>query len=585
MKKKTVKMVSSIAALAVLSGAYIGVKTYVEKQEEKEQESLEEEETTTNVFSASADSIESLGFFIDDSEVVFEKDEESWKKKDETDFPVDQDAVESAVSAIESIESDRVLEDVEDLSEYGLDNPSNTITVTVSSESDSGSEEDDDEDNENTETTTVTTETVIYVGDKNDSISQYYIKLNDDDSTVYVVDSSVISPFQKTLYDYAEEESFPSIDSADITRVEVDKGNESSYSISAEESSGTWIVNNANGSESEKSDSAKATSLVSSVSSMAYDDFINYNAEDLSEYGLDEPYAEIIIDYDEEQEVEISDEEETDDETESIDETEEESDIEDTEDSDEVEDETEETAETETVIIHKQLVVHVGNETDGGRYVSVDDSKQVYTMSEDTLATFLDKENSDFWDLTVNYLSVNNLDELEVEYNGEKHSIDVSRETIIVEAEDDEETVDDDTEDADDSDAEGTVTTEEVTTYLLDGNEIEYSSLTVFYNKLINLAAQKRLTEEFKPEEKPEMTVVFTDTEGEKVTEEFYNYDTNFYAIAVDEKVYLVNKMTIKELMTAFEEVTATDDEEETSDSEESESNDTTVEDDSAEEE
>ena len=39
MKSKTVKLISGVAVLAVLSGTYIGVTSYVDSQEEKEAES------------------------------------------------------------------------------------------------------------------------------------------------------------------------------------------------------------------------------------------------------------------------------------------------------------------------------------------------------------------------------------------------------------------------------------------------------------------------------------------------------------------------------------------------------------------
>lgn len=49
----------------------------------------------------------------------------------------------------------------------------------------------------------------------------------------------------------------------------------------------------------------------------------------------------------------------------------------------------------------------------------------------------------------------------------------------------------------------------ETVTYKLDESEVDETQFTTFYNKLINLAAQKRLTDEFKPETDPEMTVTF----------------------------------------------------------------------------
>ena len=36
----------------------------------------------------------------------------------------------------------------------------------------------------------------------------------------------------------------------------------------------------------------------------------------------------------------------------------------------------------------------------------------------------------------------------------------------------------------------------------------------------------------------------------------YYSYDTNYYAAVINKKVYLVNKMTVKELFQAFESVT-----------------------------
>ena len=152
MKNKTVKMVLAVVVLGVCCGAYAGVKTYVAHQEQKESE--EDSEESTTVFTASTDNIKSLDFMVDDTETTFEKDDDSWVKKDETDFPVNQTTLDSAASAIASVDSDRVLEDVDDLSEYGLDSPSNTIKIVTKS---------DEEDGDDITTT-------LYVGDEKCSV-------------------------------------------------------------------------------------------------------------------------------------------------------------------------------------------------------------------------------------------------------------------------------------------------------------------------------------------------------------------------------------------------------------------------------
>ena len=504
MKNKTVKMILAVAVLAVCCGAYAGVKTYVSHQEQKESEA--ESEENTSVFTASADDIKSLDFMVDDTETTFEKKDDSWVKKDDTDFPVNQSTLDSAASSVTSVESDRVLEDVDDLAEYGLDSPANTIKIVTKSE---------DEDGDDTTTT-------LYVGDENSSTSQYYVRKDDDEKTVYLVDSSCVEPFTKTLYDYAQMEDFPAISSTDtITKISVDGDN--SYELKKDADTSVWSVS-ANG-EEDKADSATVSSLVSSFGSMAYNSMADYKCEDKSKYGLDKPYSTITVDYQEEAET-------SDDNAETSD------------------SETPDSAET-TEMVDKQLTILVGNEADdSNRYVMVNDSNEVYTMSEETLSALTDKTEEDFWDMTVSYVSVNSLASLKVNYQGTDYKVNASRETSTDEDGNDTETV----------------------TYKLDGADLDETTFTTFYNKLINMAAQKRLTEKYDPDGDAELTVTFTEEDGDTLEVSYYSYDTNYYAAVVDNKVYLVNKMNIKELFTAFESVAGVEKDETKTDSDKVES-------------
>ena len=504
MKNKTVKMILAVAVLAVCCGAYAGVKTYVSHQEQKESEA--ESEENTSVFTASADDIKSLDFMVDDTETTFEKKDDSWVKKDDTDFPVNQSTLDSAASSVTSVESDRVLEDVDNLAEYGLDSPANIIKIVTKSE---------DEDGDDTTAT-------LYVGDENSSTSQYYVRKDDDEKTVYLVDSSCVEPFTKTLYDYAQMEDFPAISSTDtITKISVDGDN--SYELKKDADTSVWSVS-ANG-EEDKADSATVSSLVSSFGSMAYNSMADYKCEDKSKYGLDKPYSTITVDYQEK--VETSD------------------DNAETSDS-----ETPDSAET-TEMVDKQLTILVGNEADdSNRYVMVNDSNEVYTMSEETLSALTDKTEEDFWDMTVSYVSVNSLASLKVNYQGTDYKVNASRETSTDEDGNDTETV----------------------TYKLDGADLDETTFTTFYNKLINMAAQKRLTEKYDPDGDAELTVTFTEEDGDTLEVSYYSYDTNYYAAVVDNKVYLVNKMNVKELFTAFESVAGVEKDETKTDSDEVES-------------
>lgn len=485
MKKKTVKLVSAVVVLGVLCAAYEGVNFYVTSQEEKE---TEENDTSVDLVSLEADDIIAVSFTADQNEVEFDKKDDSWTEKSDANFPVNQDTVDSAVKGVASLTADQEISDVEDMSQYDLDSPQNTITLT-----------------------TADGDTTLEVGMES-SNNQYYVKKADDDNNVYLVSSTSIEPFMGTLYDFAESGTFPSVTSATITDVKVDK--ENSYELTQDADNLFWNVSD--GKTTEKADTTKAGTVTSAVGSLAYDKFVDYNCTDDSKYGFDDPYAVITVKY--------------------------------TED------------EQETQKVEKTLTIYVGDETGDDRYVKVDDSKEVYTITKDSLTDILDSTMSDFYNLTVSYVSVNDLDSLEVQSADGDHTINIVTETVKAE---DEDTTDTDSSDESSSDDEEETTT---TTYKLDGEDLDESTFTTFYNKLINMTAQERLTEEYTPEGDPAYTFIFKDTDGKETTVKYYEYDTNFYAAVVEDKVYLVNKMNVKDLDEAYQKMVNPD----TEDAEES---------------
>ena len=78
------------------------------------------------------------------------------------------------------------------------------------------------------------------------------------------------------------------------------------------------------------------------------------------------------------------------------------------------------------------------------------------------------------------------------------------------------------------------------------------ASITTFLAQTDYLwRSHERLTEEYTPDEAAAFTFVFTDTEGQKTTVSYYEYDSSFYAAVTGDKVYLVNKMDIRDLTDA----------------------------------
>lgn len=549
MKKKTVKLVSAVVVLGVLCAAYEGVNFYVTSQEEKE---TEENDTSVDLVSLEADDITAVSFTADQNEVEFDKKDDSWTEKSDANFPVNQDTVDSAVKGVASLTADQEISDVEDMSQYDLDNPQNTITLT-----------------------TADGDTSLQIGMES-SNNQYYVKKEDDDKNVYLVSSSSIEPFMGTLYDFAESGTFPSVTSATITDVKVDK--ENSYELTQDADNLFWNVSD--GKTTEKADTTKAGTVTSAIGSLAYDKFVDYNCTDDSKYGFDDPYAVITVKYTEDEAVESDEdsEESTDADTEES--TTDEAAADTSEDAD-ASDEDSSEDEQETQTVEKTLTIYVGDETGDDRYVKVDDSKEVYTITKDSLTDILDSTMSDFYNLSVSYVSVNDLDSLEVQSAEGDHTINIVTETVKAEDEDttddtdsdttdesstetsDESSTDTDSSDESSSDDEEETTT---TTYKLDGEDLDESTFTTFYNKLINMTAQERLTEEYTPEGDPAYTFIFKDKDGKETTVKYYEYDTNFYAAVVEDKVYLVNKMNVKDLDEAYQKMVNPD----TEDAEES---------------
>lgn len=549
MKKKTVKLVSAVVVLGVLCAAYEGVNFYVTSQEEKE---TEENDTSVDLVSLEADDITAVSFTADQNEVEFDKKDDSWTEKSDANFPVNQDTVDSAVKGVASLTADQEISDVEDMSQYDLDNPQNTITLT-----------------------TADGDTSLQIGMES-SNNQYYVKKEDDDKNVYLVSSSSIEPFMGTLYDFAKSGTFPSVTSATITDVKVDK--ENSYELTQDADNLFWNVSD--GKTTEKADTTKAGTVTSAIGSLAYDKFVDYNCTDDSKYGFDDPYAVITVKYTEEEAVESDEdsEESTDADTEES--TTDEAAADTSEDAD-ASDEDSSEDEQETQTVEKTITIYVGDETGDDRYVKVDDSKEVYTITKDSLTDILDSTVSDFYNLTVSYVSSNDLDSLEVQSADGDHTINIVTETVKAEDEDttddtdsdttdesstetsDESSTDTDSSDESSSDDEEETTT---TTYKLDGEDLDESTFTTFYNKLINMTAQERLTEEYTPEGDPAYTFIFKDKDGKETTVKYYEYDTNFYAAVVEDKVYLVNKMNVKDLDEAYQKMVNPD----TEDAEES---------------
>lgn len=133
-----------------------------------------EKETEETIMVTDFSSLSSLEYTNGETTLSFAKEDGTWKVKDNEEFNLDSDAVETIANALSQIEAVRVLEGADELSAYGLDDAAYTITM----ETESG--------------VTFT----LYIGDETGD--GYYATANDK-VVVYTIGSSVVSGMEFDL--------------------------------------------------------------------------------------------------------------------------------------------------------------------------------------------------------------------------------------------------------------------------------------------------------------------------------------------------------------------------------------------------
>lgn len=392
MKRKPVTLVVGVAAIAGLTGAYFGLKNYNEKAEEAALEEASGEE----ILNVDTGSLSKVSFYINGQEETFSLEDDQWKLESDETFPVDGTQVLSPVSQLAPLQAVRILENAEDISEYGLEEPQNVITLT-------------DSDGE------VMT---LAIGDTNSGTGNDYLMLNGDETIIYTIEDSLRTSISDDLYDYAYSDEMPKLLVSEMTGVTLKTGTDG-YCLYLEDAQwmvGTPVSKNEAATEtsSEETEDQKDADLsaasaengteadadvvndaMSSLGSLAYADFLEHNCTDDEVYGFDETDTVLTIYYQVEESEE--DAEETSEQVED--------DSEDAEESSEQTEEPEDTEEafeqeeTETPKEERSVSFRIGT-TDslGNYYVQMIGSAEVHTLSSTVLADFLGKTAED-WEL------------------------------------------------------------------------------------------------------------------------------------------------------------------------------------------
>lgn len=181
MKKKKKQLIALCILLLICIVAWVSLTKWNKSQEQKKQE--EEEASKVMVTDISTEDVKAFSYQYNNETLSFVKEDDTWYYEADKSIALDQDAVETLVTTAAQFTADQEIRDYEDLSEYGLETPSNTITLTTGDGT-----------------------TTLLIGNKNDMLSQYYVKTDQSDS-IYLAGSAVYTTYQKGIADLTAAES------------------------------------------------------------------------------------------------------------------------------------------------------------------------------------------------------------------------------------------------------------------------------------------------------------------------------------------------------------------------------------------
>ena len=477
-KKKWAKPMILLCIFLILVILYLALRSKNQQEEEAENAGIP-------ILEMDSDSVTEVSFQINGEQVQFAKEEDTWVNANQSDFPVNQDKLIDLVADLTDTEADRVLSDVENLSEYGLEEPANTIVLKNA-------------DGE---------EKKLLVGSQNQGTGSYYLCLGANTSTVYVTDTDVSGNLPSNIMELAQSDSYPEISSTNVLEMRVDKS-EGSYDLVKNEETTDWEVTGEDGTVY-SAEYQTARSLASTLSDISYASLVDYNAEDMSLYGLNNPAASVYVKYEEEVEQEESDSSSSSSDSSAV---------------------SSSSSEEEPEMVEKEVTLYIGNQdTDGNYYVRLDGSSQVNTVSADTISTILDSDSISYWDTSIGYEYVKNMKSIQVTYQGEMKTIERTAEET--------------------EDEEGN--TEETVTYTSGETTLDSDKVETFLSGMVSITAQSK-DPDLTTTQDPEISITVV-AENQTFTVTYAPYDSNFYlAIDSEGRPGLVNKNDVNEMIEEY---------------------------------
>lgn len=490
-KKQLKTLIILLITVIIVVIAYVLIMNRGKNEVEEEDTSNITEETLVSYANEDIKSIRitnqygDMSFVIDSEDVV--------RYENDKDMPINQTYGNNVFQGMNNLITTNKLGEVEQLSDYGLDNPSIQVTVTLMDG----------------------TKKVIAFGDTVPLTGGHYASIQGD-TNVYVVGDTFYNYYNYSLIDMTTVETIENVPSENITHLKVSKKDGEDFEIIYDENNPSdfakqsfWTVK-APYQISLPGNMEEITTLLSNYTSYSLISCVDYNATDLSIYGLEEPssvyieYYEIVTD---ETEEEVADDTNT---------------------------ETESEQEPESTKIFHQLELFIGNQDDDGNYyVKLKDSKAVNLMSSTDVEKILNINSFSAVNTFINLVNIADISSVDIIVEDKKYNLSIKDESNIAEE-----------------------NKESTLTYYVNGKEIEENTFKDFYQKLISTTIQREIPKEDSDNvyDTTFMTVTYHLLSGDMINVAYKLYDDSYYIVNVDgTEMFLTDFRDVNEIAKLLE--------------------------------
>jgi len=243
----------------------------VTRVEEKKEQIQNTDEV---ILSVAPGSVTSLAWEYGDTSLAFSK-KDMWQWDEDAAFPVDEEKIGELLETFESFSAAFVIEDVEDFSQYGLDDPICTIRLSAGKE-----------------------KYEVVLGAFSTMDGQRYVSVGD--GNVYLVKTDPFETYEIELSDTIRHDETPSFDRISAITF---AGTEN-YSVIYEEGSTAACCSSdlyftqKNG-KTVPLDTYRVEDYCAGISLLDLENYVSYNVtqEELAAWGLDNPTLTVTVDY------------------------------------------------------------------------------------------------------------------------------------------------------------------------------------------------------------------------------------------------------------------------------------------------